>query len=65
MKYIPKYSTRTRTQNGRRGLQIGRTFAPYDPRLVIEFRRMGLISDAEVEEYLGKVKARKLLKVTG
>jgi hypothetical protein len=32
---------------------------------VIEFRRMGLISDAEVEEYLGKVKARKLLKVTG
>jgi len=44
---------------------IGRTFAPYDPRLVIEFHRMGLISPKEVEEYLGKVKARKLMKVTG
>lgn len=44
---------------------IGKVFAPYDPRLVIEFRRMGLISDREVEEYLGKVKARKLMRVTG
>jgi hypothetical protein len=61
MKYIPKYMTMTR--GGKRGLMIGERFAPYDPKLVIEFRRMGLITDREVEEYLGKVKARKLLKV--
>ena len=64
MKYIPKYLA-SQTHGGRRGMWIGRTFAPYDPRLVIEFHRMGLISPKEVEEYLGKVKARKLLKVTG
>lgn len=62
MKYIPKY-IRTQTHGGRRGMWIGKVFTPYDPKLVLEFRRMGLISDREVEEYLGKVKARKLLKV--
>jgi hypothetical protein len=65
MKYIPKYQTRTQTHGGRRGMWIGKIFAPYDPRLVIEFRRMGLITDKELEEYIGKVKARRLMKVTG
>jgi len=64
MKYIPKYP-KSVWKGGRRGLQLGSRFAPYDPKLVLEFRRMGLITDREVEEYLGKVKARRLLKVTG
>ena len=65
MKYIPKYQTRTQTHSGRRGFWLGSRFAPYDPKLVLEFRRMGLITDREVEEYLGKVKTRRLMKVTG
>jgi hypothetical protein len=64
MKYVPK-KMRSVWHGGRKGMWIGKVFAPYDPRLVIEFRRMGLISDREVEEYLGKVKARKLMRVTG
>jgi len=49
MKYIPK-------RKPKRG---------YDPHLVIELRKLGLLSDRDVEEYLGKAKAMKLMRVTG